>query len=264
MSQNHLALGAGYLVEGARLIFQPKFRLFVVVPLIVNVVIFLVLTSVAIAYFNAATGAITGMMPEWDWLKPIVGVLGVVVWVVVALVAVVLYGYSFSVITNILAAPFYGVLAEKLEQHLTGSAPPPEALVAMVGRVIIRELIKLWYFVSRSIGLFIVCFVLGFIPLANLFVPIILALWASWCMAIQYVDYPADNHRLPFAMSRRALGDTRYSAWGLGGMTLLGSMVPVLNILVMPAAVAGGTIYWVRELSSQGEVSQFKQTLQTV
>jgi len=29
---------------------------------------------------------------------------------------------------------------------------------------------------------------------------------------------------------------------------LLGSLIPILNLFVMPAAVAGGTALWVREL----------------
>ncbi|BFM08388.1 sulfate transporter CysZ [Halioxenophilus aromaticivorans] len=248
MNHNNLTNGAGYLFDGAQLIFQPKFRLFVVVPILVNVVIFLLLTSLAVTYFNTATGAITGLMPEWDWLAPVVGVLGVVLWVAVALIAVVIYGYSFSMITNIIAAPFYGILAERIETHLTGTAPPPEPIVTMIGRVLIRELIKIWYFVSRGIVIFIGCFFLGFIPLANLFIPVILALWGAWCMAIQYADYAADNNRLSFPRFKHALGASRYSAWGMGGMTLLGTMVPVINIIAMPAAVAGGTIYWVREL----------------
>ena len=249
MNQNNLTLGAGYLFDGAQLIFQPKFRLFVVVPIVVNVIIFLLLTSLAVSYFNATTNAITGMMPQWDWLAPVVGALGVVLWVAVALIAVVVYGYSFSLITNIIAAPFYGILAERVEAHLTGTPPPSEPLLNMVGRVLIRELIKLWYFVSRGIAIFIGCFFLGFVPLANLFIPVILALWGAWCMAIQYADYAADNNRVPFSGFKASLGDTRYSAWGLGGMTLLGTMVPVINIIAMPAAVAGGTIYWVNELS---------------
>ena len=67
-------------------------------------------------------------------------------------------------------------------------------------------------------------------------------------MAIQYADYAADNNRVAFSRFKNGLSNTRYSAWGMGGMTLLGTMIPVVNIIAMPAAVAGGTIYWVNEL----------------
>lgn len=248
MKQNHLALGVGYLADGARLILLPKLRLFVVVPVLANIVIFLLLTSAAIGYFGLATEWILSAIPQWEWLAPVVGVLASIIWITAALAAVVLYGYSFSIITNIIAAPFYGILAEKIETHLTGNSPPAEPIISMVGRVLVRELVKLWYFFSRGIALFIGCFLLSFIPLANLFIPAILALWAAWCMAIQYADYAADNNRLPFGQFKALLSDSRYSAWGLGGLTLLGTMVPIINIFTLPAAVAGGTLYWVNEL----------------
>ncbi|WP_317930966.1 sulfate transporter CysZ [Halioxenophilus sp. WMMB6] len=261
MNNNHLITGAGYLLDGTKLVFEPRFRHFVIVPVVVNVLIFLILTALMVAYFNPAVQAIIGLLPDWKWLQPLLKAMAVVIWLAAALVAVVVYGYSFSLITNILAAPFYGLLAEKIEEHLTGQAPPPESIATMIVRTMGRELVKLWYFVSRGLLVLIVAFILGFIPLANFFVPVILALWAAWSMSIQYVDYPADNYRLKFGLFRRAMGQGRYSAWGFGGLTLLGLMVPVLNILVAPAAVAGGTLFWLQELTNQPEVEQFKARL---
>lgn len=249
MRRNNLSLGAEYLIDGTRLIFLPHLRLFVVIPILVNVVIFLLLTSLAVSYFSLATGSITSLMPNWQWLAPVVSTLAVILWVAIALIATILYGYSFSLITNLLAAPFYGILAEKIEAHITGTSPPAEPILQLIGRVTLRELVKLWYFFSRGLAIFIGCLILGFVPLANFFIPIILALWAAWCMAVQYADYAADNNRAPFSYIKHSLGETRYSAWGLGGLTLIGTMIPIVNIFIMPAAVAGGTLYWVRELA---------------
>jgi CysZ protein len=36
-------------------------------------------------------------------------------------------------------------------------------------------------------------------------------------------------------------------AWGFGGLVMLCTMIPVVNFFVMPAAVAGATLIWVRE-----------------
>jgi CysZ protein len=67
-------------------------------------------------------------------------------------------------------------------------------------------------------------------------------------MAIQYSDYPADNHQLEFRELRRRLNSQQLTSYSYGGIILLGSMVPVLNIFVTPIAVAGATIYWVKEV----------------
>lgn len=265
MQQNQIMLGISYLFEGLQLILQPRFRHFILVPLAVNVAIFLILTGTLLAYFDGLVSyfvqLFTGWLPEWQWLEPVVKFTASVVWILIALISVVVYGYSFSLITNIIAAPFYGLLAEKIEEHLTGRAPPPESIPSMVGRTLGRELVKLWYFITRGLGILIIAFILGFVPLANFFVPVLLFLWAAWSMSIQYVDYPADNHRLPFTLFRESLGQRRYSAWGLGGVTVLGAMIPLLNILVMPAAVAGGTLFWIRELAEQEQVLRFRESV---
>ncbi len=67
-------------------------------------------------------------------------------------------------------------------------------------------------------------------------------------MAIQYVDYAADNHQTDFVTLRKMLRKRRYSSIGFGGTVMGCSMIPVLNILSMPAAVIGGTLFWVNEI----------------
>ncbi|WP_371452745.1 EI24 domain-containing protein [Cellvibrio sp. PSBB023] len=53
-------------------------------------------------------------------------------------------------------------------------------------------------------------------------------------MAVQYSDYPADNHQLAFRELRRRLNSQPLTSYSYGGIILLGSMVPVLNIFVTP------------------------------
>jgi CysZ protein len=230
------------------------------VPVAVNVIIFFILTSMLVANFSLAVANIVGLLPEWEWLQPLINAVAGIIWVLAALIAVVVYGYSFTIITNIIAAPFYGFLAEKVELHLSGEAPPSEPLTSMIVRTFGRELVKLWYFISRGILVFLLTFILGFIPLANFFVPVIVMLWAAWSMSIQYVDYAADNHRTPFKLFRSSLGQCRYSAWGFGGLTMLGAMIPIVNIFVPPAAVAGGAKFWLHELKHQPEVTDHRRT----
>ena len=158
------------------------------------------------------------------------------------------YGYSFNVITNLIAAPFFGVLAGKLEQQLTGVAPPDEPWGELIPRTLKRELVKLWYFVSRSCLVLLLLIALFFFPGLNLLGAFIATLWSCWCMAVQYTDYPADNHQTPFPKLREKLNRQSLTSYSYGGLILLGSMIPVLNIFVAPIAVAGATRYWVEEL----------------
>lgn len=231
-----------YFLQGMRLILQPGMRRFILIPLLVNVLIFFVVTAYLWNTFGDVFDQILEWSPSWlDWFAWLL-------WPLVAFMFLIVYGYSFNIITNFLAAPFFGLLAEKIETQLTGIAPPDEPWSQLIPRTLQREAVKLWYFISRGFLVLIIVVALLFIPGANLLGAVIAALWSCWCMAIQYADYPADNHQLSFRELRRRLNSQQLTSYSYGGIILLGSMVPILNIFITPIAVAGATLYWVREV----------------
>lgn len=237
--------GPAALSMGVRLISHPELRPFVLVPLVINVVLFFVLTAWLLYQFGDVVDWAMNFLPSW--LSFLSGLL----WFVAAFFMVFVYGYSFGIIANLIAAPFNGLLAERVEEKLTGIAPPSEPLHKMIPRTLLRELLKLWYFISRGILILLLMFVLAFIPLVQLFAPIIGVLWGAWCMAIQYTDYAADNHKTPFRTLRSQLGTQTLGCYSFGGMVMLGNMVPVLNIFVMPIAVAGATVLWLKDINGK-------------
>lgn len=237
MDKGNFFRGAGYLAEGIRLLTHPRLRLFVLVPVLVNAVLFVILTTALVQQFTALLNWFMEWLPNWlDFMAWVLGVL-------VALFVVLVYGYSFSMITNVIAAPFYGFLAEKAEELTTGQTLDGESLLQMIPRTVLRELRKLWYFLWRSLFFLI----LSLVPLVG---PLIAAIWGAWSMSIQYSDYAADNHQTAFVRLRQLLATRLYSALGFGAVVMLGMMVPVLNIFIMPAAVIGGTLFWIREMRS--------------
>ncbi len=241
---NNAASGFRYLAQGASLLLQPGMKRFVLIPFLANCVVFIILTLSLINHFSEIQAGFAGLFPEWSWISYIVAFLsGLFIFFIL-----LIYGYSFTVLTNIIAAPFYGRLAEKLEERITGKTVPEESISSMVLRTLRREMVKLAYFISRGLLVFIGLFFLSFIPLFNLLVPIIALLWGTWVMTLQYIDYPADNHQVPFTSLRQRLKNQRFSSIGFGGTIMVGSMIPVINILIMPIAVAGGTVFWVNEL----------------
>lgn len=229
-----------YLREGAQLLFQPGLRRFVIVPLIINLLVFIVVTAVLI---NTYGDILRAAEIKSDWLRFIAWLL----WIIAGLVVLVLYGYAFNLITTVIAAPFYGILAEKIEMQITGKALPSEPMTTLIVRTFQRELVKLWYFISRGIFILLALVVLFFIPLLNFLTLPISGLWAAWCMTVQYTDYAADNHQVSFQKMRARLRDKPMTTYSLGGLIMLGSMVPILNIFVMPVAVAGATVYWLKD-----------------
>lgn len=239
-------MGSSYLLRGLRLLARPGVRGYVVVPLLINVLIFVGATLVAVQQFSHLLDWLMGYLPEW--LSFIAGL----VWLVFVALLIVVYGYTFSLVGNILAAPFYGLLAERVQTLLAARpAEPPMTVtraLGIAGRACKRELHKLRYFLPRLALVLILGLVLSFIPVANLLVPVLGFLWGAWTMALQYLDYPADNSATSFTELRERLGRNQWLAMSFGGTALVGISLPVLNLLLMPAAVAGATALWVERL----------------
>jgi CysZ protein len=72
---------------------------------------------------------------------------------------------------------------------------------------------------------------------------------------VMYIDYPADNNKMSWQDMLAWLREKRWQSLGFGGITYAALLVPGLNILMMPAAVAGATVFWVRERQEQALTS---------
>lgn len=236
--------GPHYLGEGLKLVLSPGLRLFVLLPLTINLLLFIGLISLAVQQFG---GWVETFMPNLpDWLS----FLEYVLWPLFVLLVLLVMFFSFTLLANIIAAPFNGFLAEKVEVVLRGRDDFPSfswaELLAMVPRTLGRELRKLAYFLPRAIPLLI----LTFVPVLNLVAAPLWILFGIWMMAVQYIDYPCDNNKVSWDDMLAWLREKRWQSLGFGGATYLALMIPVVNILVMPAAVAGATLFWVRERDS--------------
>lgn len=233
--------GPQYLGEGLKLILRPGLRLFVLLPLTLNLLLFVALIGFAMREFSGWVDAFMPSLPDWA------SFLEYLIWPLFVALVVLLVFFTFTMIANIIAAPFNGFLAEKVEVVVRGQDDfPPFSwaeLVAMVPRTIGRELRKLGYFLPRAAGLLI----LSFIPMVNLVSTPLWFVFGIWMMAVQYIDYPADNHKLGWNEMLAWLREKRWQSLGFGGSVYLALLIPFVNIVMMPAAVAGATLFWVRE-----------------
>ncbi|MGB0204018.1 MAG: sulfate transporter CysZ [Neptuniibacter sp.] len=233
--------GAGYLVRGLQMLPDPQIRPFVLVPLVTNIVLFIAAIWMLFSNFGGWVDyLITTFLPDWEWLQ----FLHYLLWPLMALLVIVFVYYGFSIVANLIAAPFNGFLSEKVEKRLRGDVIQDEgwqAVLALVPRAIGRELAKLAYYLPRMLFLL----VLSFIPVINIVAPFLWILFGAWMMAIQYCDYPMDNNKVSFKNMKNMLKADRLTSLGFGGLIQVGMMIPILNLILMPAAVVGATIYWV-------------------
>jgi CysZ protein len=168
--------------------------------------------------------------------------LSYVIWPLLVLSTVLTLAFSFTMIANFIAAPFNALLSEKVEQHLTGQLLPEQGFTAFlkdVPRMLAREWTKFVYCFPRALVFLLAFF---FIPLLG---QLMWFLFTAWMMAIQYCDYAYDNHKVPFDTMRKQLRADLGGSYGFGMTVAVASMVPFLNLLVMPIAVCGATALWV-------------------
>ena len=108
----------GYFRQAAALLLHPQLRLFVIMPMIVNVLLLGSLLLWGWSQLERLDQWLLAWLPAWlDWLSWLLWPLSLVL----MLLGV---GMLFSVIGNWLAAPFNGLLAERCEQLLRQGEGP--------------------------------------------------------------------------------------------------------------------------------------------
>ena len=233
--------GAGYFFKGFELIRLKGIRRFVFIPLLINIILFSIAFYFMFIELEHYMTMLMSWLPNWlDWLSSIL-------WPLAVITILVIFSFLFSTAANWLAAPFNGLLSEKMESILLSKkssyqAPPKGKLVDIVKdtpRTLAREWTKLSYYLPRAIGFFILLWILPVIG------QILWFLFISWMMAIQYKDYPFDNHKVPFNVMKQALQERKGLSYSFGITVALFAMLPIINLIVMPVAICGATALWV-------------------
>lgn len=236
--ESQVSAGFHYFIYGWRLMLQRQLMPFVVLPVVINTVLMIGLIWL---FFANIGGLLDSLLPTWlEWLSVILIPL-------IFLMILVAFYFTFTTLANFIAAPFNALLAEKVEQQLTGETLTPTGIADLlkdVPRMLKREWQKMWYSFPRLIALFL----LGFMPVVGQsIVPILTFVFGAWLLAIQYCDYPFDNHKISFARMRNALVQQRVMNFTFGALVSLFTMLPFVNLVVMPVAVCGATAMWVKE-----------------
>ena len=250
--------GIQYVIQGVELAKKPGIRPYMFVPLVVNILIFSFFGYLMIdqldsllSYFEFKTD-----LPSWlDWLEPFLEGVGSVLYWVLLLVGILLMLFImssvFTMVTHMLVSPFIGVLAEKVEKNIHTIDYPVLTVWQIAGRTFRRELTKVKYWGLRAVGLLILTLILSFIPLVQAVSPVLWYLFGAWMMAMQYLDVPADNNGLEFKETLALMRQHRAATMGFGGAVTLATATPILNLVIIPIAVAGGVAFWVARMSGR-------------
>ena len=231
-------------LNGLRLLLSPGLRKYVVVPLLVNILIFSLTAWIGGYYFDRF---IAWALPGESWLHYLEWLL----WPLFVIAYLLVAFYSFTIVANLIASPFNGILAARVEEKITGRLPEesPTGIMAEILPAVAGEIGKILHFVKLAIPVLILMVIPGVNAIGS-------ALWivlGFWFLTVEYIDYPMGNHQVRPREQRRRLRKHPFHSWAFGAGANLLMMIPVLNLAAMPATVAGATRLWLDLYSKDGQ-----------
>lgn len=232
------------MFRGAVLVTRPGVRHYAYIPLIINILVFAGLIWVGgEAFEHLLNHYLAGLQGAWWW------VLRGFLWALFSLAAVLVSFFTFTLAANLIGSPFNEALSAAVEGRLGRVRAEPEQswleILREFPRAIRQEVIK-WIYFAKWLLPALVLFV---IPGVQLFAPFVWVWLAAWFLALEYLEYPASNHHLDFAALRRHARSYYGHLWGFGGTVFALALIPGVNLILMPVAVAGATVLWVEHMS---------------
>lgn len=254
--------GVGFYRRGFSLIARPGLKRFVAIPLLINTAVFIALVDSLRRQLDRVIEAVTdNSWVQWlagfDALAWVVTAIQWLFWLLFGVGVVIAVFYAFALIANFIAAPFNGLLAEQVERSLRGRDPDTLAaswrsVLRSIPATLLSELRKLLYLALWMVPLLI----LTFIPGLNLLSSAAWLGFGAWLVALEYIDYPMGNHGHTFPNVRKTLRAHRATALGFGASAALVQSIPLVNLLAMPASVAGATALWVDQIDARDDHTQ--------
>lgn len=233
--------GWRYIKRGFHTLQAPGVKRYVYIPVILNIIILGFIITGLHYEFGQLNHWINNHVPSWlrwlDWI----------IWLLFAMTLLIFFVYLFTLIANVVAAPFNSLLAKRVEEHMTGiiemeSTSWIKASLASLGRQ--------WEFIVYVLPRFIFFVILSFIPVVNILSPLYWFLFSAWLSSVQYFDYAFDNHQRSFKEMLMQLRRRPILSYSYGSCVFILSFIPIVNLIIVQAAVAGATVAYVEQMNA--------------
>jgi CysZ protein len=236
--------GANALRRGFHLLRTVRsLRRLAFIPFLLNVVFFGVGIPFSIWLLS---DWFSGLFPDIGWFS---GALLLILEVLVALVIIVGSLFLFSTVGGIIGAPFNGWLAEAIEQHVNGAGG---AIYQTANRDRTAGCIGGILTAFGRLGIFLLFYppilALQLIPgFGTLLSTVCAFLYGVFVLSFDFTDPAFETRRLPFRERVRFILRRKALYLGFGGGAVVMMLVPVVNLLLMPVCVAGGTLLFLEQ-----------------
>ena len=231
--------GVRLLGAGLRMwITDPRIMLLGAVPALIVTAVYIGGVVLLASHLDGIAEAVTPFADEWDeGARTTVRAAATLAMLAAALLVFV---YTFTTVTLAVGSPFYERISRKVEARLGGIDSPVELpFWRGVGRGILDSVRIL----LTTLGVAVLLLFFGFIPLVGqTLVPVFAALAGGWFLALELTAFSFEARGFTGSAKRRTLSADRATTLGLGVATYLVFFIPFAAVIVMPAAVAGGTV----------------------
>lgn len=221
-----------------RFVFSnPSLFKYVAIPFIINVLVFSGTVYWGLDLFSSLVGDYVTVQDAWYWQ-----IVATVVKIIAGLVTAVVVFFAFTVIGNLIAAPFNDLLSERTEQLLTGVRDDEgfslRKLAADIWRVMGDEIRKMAIFIALMLLLLGFNMVPAIGPPIYAFFSIMLTVYF---LVVEYTGYVFSRKHLGFKEQRQFIGGNRMSTLGFGLAVMCVLMIPLVQFLTIPLAVVAAT-----------------------
>ncbi len=227
--------GAAAWISGLRdLLFEPGLRALLWRILGLLAVLLAGVAGGAWALMDWLAGLWIPAGDAWYWQA-----LGWLAWLASLVVALLAGAVSFTALGSVAAAPWLDALAERAERPARNAPATP--WWRQVGQGLVNALRPLPALAAWGL----LALVLFLIPVVGQTAAAVIWAWAGIrYMNFGLMDAVAARRGLDFGSRKRLLARKRWFWLGFGGVGLLMTMTPLLNLLALPAATVGLSRHW--------------------
>jgi len=232
--------GFRYPWRAARFILrQPGLYSYILIPLLINIIIFSLTVYGGIQLFDGLADRFIPRGDAWYW-----DVVHYLFWFIVFCTTAITVFFTFTVVGNLIAAPFNDLLSERTELLLLGSTidQSPNSLIESLrnaGSTMLDELRKMTLFICLMLLLLLLNIIPGFGVLLYSGSSFLLTVWF---LAIEYTGYVFARQGLSFREQRFFLRSHFLTGLGFGCAIFLLLVIPFIQFFTIPMGVVGATM----------------------
>jgi CysZ protein len=214
-------------------------------PFALNLLLFGTALAVFTSYYPTLTDSISSVLTlsdpeawyEWLWVGPVRALAWLVRWLLIAVVAFIVY-LLFTVVGSVIAAPFLEILSQRVERLCTGQVVEAKAGMARASlRAVVEDAKRTCFFLAGQLLILFLGLVPGLQPVAALGALLFTALF----LPLDYTSYLLDRRGVRFRSKRAWLWQNRRPMLGFGLAGLVTFLIPGLNFVCLPLLVTAGT-----------------------